>query len=141
MRGIDFTHSLIYVETVSLITTAKYCVHLFDLVYGYLTFNRKYFYIWITLGFSSFKWYVNDHLLNLFSRRNQRSKINESYCRYQVSILKFRRPAKLLTLITTLQQNTSKNLLIMEKTFYDLSCQEKQQRSITKFCRADQTLS
>ncbi len=57
-------------ETISLITTAKYCVHLFDLVYGYLTFNRKYFYIWITLGFSSFKWYVNDHLSNLFSRRN-----------------------------------------------------------------------
>jgi hypothetical protein len=48
--------------------------------------------------------------------------------------------SQFFSLITTLQQNTSKNELFEEKTFFDVSCQEKQLRSVRQFCRADQTL-
>jgi len=46
------------VESISLITTVKNYFHLFNLLHGYFTLNQKYFYIWMILGFSSFKWYI-----------------------------------------------------------------------------------
>jgi hypothetical protein len=57
-----FSYFQVCVESISLITTGK-CSHLlFDSVLSHFTLDWKYFYIWIILGISSFKWY--DHGLS-----------------------------------------------------------------------------
>jgi hypothetical protein len=58
-NGVSHRH---WVESVSLITTGKNSRLLFDSVLSHFTFDWKYFYIWIILGVSSFKWY--DHGLS-----------------------------------------------------------------------------
>ena len=69
------------VQSMSLIRTLKKSRVLFDSVLSYFTFNSKYFYTCIILGFSSFKWYINDLFASMFSQRNQRSTIVYCNCR------------------------------------------------------------
>jgi hypothetical protein len=50
---------VVTLESISLITTVKSFLTLFDSVHDYYTSDWKHFYIWIIIGFSSFKWYKN----------------------------------------------------------------------------------
>ena len=44
------------VQSLSLITTGKFCIILFGLAFDYFTFKWKYFFIDMISGFSSFEW-------------------------------------------------------------------------------------
>ena len=67
------------IQSVSLITTGKFSHLFFDSVLSHFTFDWKYFYIWIILGVSSFKWYYHG--------------LSTSYCGGDISGLRSRTPS------------------------------------------------
>jgi hypothetical protein len=75
------------IETLSLITTEKFCLILFRLVSSCFTSNQKYSYIWMILGFSSFQCYINFPLLTSYH-----GEISGLRWRGSTTVIKYRFP-------------------------------------------------